>query len=31
MLVQVVCVWQNIRAGMGVISPGTNCVCLAEF
>ena len=31
MLVLVVCVWQSFRAGMGVISPGSSCVCLAEL
>ena len=31
MLVQVLCVWQSFRDGMGVISAGSTCVCLAEF
>ena len=31
MLVLVVCVWQSYRAAMGVISPGSSCVCLAEL
>ena len=31
MLVLVVCVKQRFRADMRVISPGSSCVCLAEF
>ena len=27
----IVCVWQSCRACMGAISPGSSCVCLAEF
>ena len=31
MLVKVVCVCQSFKAGIGLISPGSSCVCLAEF